>query len=69
MITQNSKKSLATWEDDVLLVGIPRVSFEDLSVITITYRFSFKVRSNIPRMSIETNLRGPLVKNNGHCLF
>lgn len=36
-ITQESKKILATYDDDVLLVGIARVSFEYLSVMTIAY--------------------------------
>lgn len=55
---------VAMWDDDVLLVDIPYVSFAYLSVRTIINYFQYTVRDRGLRLSIATNLNEPLAKNN-----
>lgn len=58
--TLEVKSAFATCDEDVLWVRIAPVSFEYLSVMTVTNWFSITIWSRDPRMPIATNSSGPL---------
>lgn len=60
---------MALWDDNLFPIGVPRVSFEYLSVMMITYWFLVGVRGRGLRMSISTNSNGPFARKNCNCLF
>lgn len=65
-ITQCLKNLLATWVEEIFVVGIARVRLLYLSVLMTTNSLLDLVRESGPRMPMTTNYKGPLRGNSSN---